>query len=158
MFQGRVRGPHLVNGLSVVEQVSQGAQHGFLRKRDSHLVAHVPRVVQLVGALQHGLDGFVPGSRLCHERLPIRQLFLGSARGVAGGAASVYAVDEVVCKLVHQSMAKRAKCFRIVGFAQDGVQGEQVGTGLHDILSAKVLVAVPAIGRSAACVQGWKSS
>ena len=62
MLQGRVGGSHLVNGLPVVEQVGQGAQHGFLRKGNRHLVAHVPGVVQLVGAFQHGVNGLLSGS------------------------------------------------------------------------------------------------
>ena len=61
MLQGRVGRSHLVNGLPVVEQVGQGAQHGFLRKGDRHLVAHVPGVVQLVGAFQHGVNGLLSG-------------------------------------------------------------------------------------------------
>ena len=131
VFQGGVGGPHLVDRLPVVEQVGQGTQHGFLRERDGHLVAHVPRVVQLVGAFQNGTNGLITGPRTCHERLPIRELFFGCAHRVAGGAAATHAVVEVVCQPVDQVVAKGAKGHWVEGFAQGGMQGEQGATGGH---------------------------
>ena len=83
VFQGCVGGPHLVDRLPVVEQVGQGTQHGFLRERDGHLVAHVPRVVQLVGAFQDGINGLITGPGARHECRPIRELVLGCAHRVA---------------------------------------------------------------------------
>ena len=68
---GCVGGPHLVNRLPVVEQVGQGTNMASCGNRTATAVAHVPRVVQLVGRSTAGLITG-PGSRDAFPRALLR--------------------------------------------------------------------------------------
>ena len=69
IFLHGIGGPHLVNRLSVVEDVGDQTRGGRLRDDGRDLVAHVARVVEVVGTLddvmQHAISPTCPSVFFC---------------------------------------------------------------------------------------------